>query len=224
MHWYEQSLQWAYIIQFCPFVTQLSHSGIFCLPWVPIKTLFHEKVPYLVPIQGRRSQLDLATVRYHALGAYAKSVYLVFYITIMVRFFTRIVIIPAHLKTLKGGSASAIPWSLSLSKSKFKISISIPDNPQGEFCQCHSPGAFCQGRVPSPHQSWGRNRIRTNSNFQCIKAGLHIKVVADVHSTVMDLFISSFYFAPLGTNALWWYLKMLVKYLMYSFAHVVIIW
>ena len=37
----------------------------------------HEKVPYLVPIQGRRSQLDLATVRYHALGAYAKSVYLV---------------------------------------------------------------------------------------------------------------------------------------------------
>ena len=29
------------------------------------------------PIQARRSKLDSATVRYHALGAYAKSVYLV---------------------------------------------------------------------------------------------------------------------------------------------------
>ena len=133
------------------------------------------------------------------------------------------IISPSWLDFLPGSSSSvptwspssAIPWSLSLSKSKFKISISIPDNPQGEFSQCHSPGAFCQGRVPSPHQSWGRNRIRTNSNFQCIKAGVHIKVVADVHSTIMDLFISSFYFAPLGNNALWWYLKMLVMNLMY---------
>ena len=35
------------------------------------------KVPYWVPRKARRSQIDFATVRYHALGAYAKSVYLV---------------------------------------------------------------------------------------------------------------------------------------------------
>ena len=104
---------------------------------------------------------------------------------------------------------------LSLSLSYFGILVFLPDNPQGEFCQFHSPGAFCQGRVPSPHQSWGRTRIRTNSNFQCIKAGLHIKVVADVHSAIVDLSISSFYFAPLDTNTLWWFFKMLVKHLMY---------
>ena len=34
-------------------------------------------VSYWVRRKARRSQLDLATVRYHALGAYAKSVYLV---------------------------------------------------------------------------------------------------------------------------------------------------
>ena len=53
------------------------YESIFCVPWVPIETLFHEKVPYWVPKKAQRSHLYLATVRYHALGAYAKSVYLV---------------------------------------------------------------------------------------------------------------------------------------------------
>ena len=36
-----------------------------------------KKSPLLGPYTGSEAQLDLATVRYHALGAYAKSVYLV---------------------------------------------------------------------------------------------------------------------------------------------------
>ena len=37
-----------------------------------------KKSPLLGLYTGSEAQLDLATVRYHALGAYAKSVYLVF--------------------------------------------------------------------------------------------------------------------------------------------------
>ena len=37
-----------------------------------------KKSPLLGSHTGSEAQLDLATVRYHALGAYAKSVYLVF--------------------------------------------------------------------------------------------------------------------------------------------------
>ena len=40
-----------------------------------------KKSPLLGLYTGSEAQLDLATVRYHALGAYAKSVYLVFSIT-----------------------------------------------------------------------------------------------------------------------------------------------
>ena len=36
-----------------------------------------KKSPFFGPYTGSEAQLDLATVRYHALGAYAKSVYLV---------------------------------------------------------------------------------------------------------------------------------------------------
>ena len=36
-----------------------------------------KKSPLLGSHTGSEAQLDLATVRYHALGAYAKSVYLV---------------------------------------------------------------------------------------------------------------------------------------------------
>ena len=36
-----------------------------------------KKSPLLGLYTGSEAQLDLATVRYHALGAYAKSVYLV---------------------------------------------------------------------------------------------------------------------------------------------------
>ena len=38
-----------------------------------------KKSPLLGLYTGSEAQLDLATVRYHALGAYAKSVYLVFF-------------------------------------------------------------------------------------------------------------------------------------------------
>ena len=37
-----------------------------------------KKSPLLGLYTGSEAQLDLATVRYHALGAYAKSVYLVY--------------------------------------------------------------------------------------------------------------------------------------------------
>ena len=37
-----------------------------------------KKSPLLGSHTGSEAQLDLATVRYHALGAYAKSVYLVY--------------------------------------------------------------------------------------------------------------------------------------------------
>ena len=39
-----------------------------------------KKSPLLGLYTGSEAQLDLATVRYHALGAYAKSVYLVYII------------------------------------------------------------------------------------------------------------------------------------------------
>ena len=38
-----------------------------------------KKSPLLGLYTGSEAQLDLATVRYHALGAYAKSVYLVYF-------------------------------------------------------------------------------------------------------------------------------------------------
>ena len=41
-----------------------------------------KKSPLLGLYTGSEAQLDLATVRYHALGAYAKSVYLVIYVYI----------------------------------------------------------------------------------------------------------------------------------------------
>ena len=59
----------------------------------------------------------------------------------MVRFFTRIVIIRAHLKTLKEGSASAIPWSLSLSKSNSKYQSQYLITLKGS-----SASAIVQGR------------------------------------------------------------------------------
>ena len=42
-----------------------------------------KKSPLLGLYTGSEAQLDLATVRYHALGAYAKSVYLVIIIIII---------------------------------------------------------------------------------------------------------------------------------------------
>ena len=42
-----------------------------------------KKSPLLGLYTGSEAQLDLATVRYHALGAYAKSVYLVFTIYVL---------------------------------------------------------------------------------------------------------------------------------------------
>lgn len=39
-----------------------------------------KKSPLLGLYTGSEAQLDLATVRYHALGAYAKSVYLIFHL------------------------------------------------------------------------------------------------------------------------------------------------
>ena len=45
-----------------------------------------KKSPLLGLYTGSEAQLDLATVRYHALGAYAKSVYLVFVIVFVLEF------------------------------------------------------------------------------------------------------------------------------------------
>ena len=95
-----------------------------------------KKSPFFGPYTGSEAQLDLATVRYHALGAYAKSVYLVSDIVI----YTSILNAGGH--TLLG----------------FDIDI--------RFFQVYNPPRGAQSRCPKENEDRTTNARKSGSSHR----------------------------------------------------------
>ena len=97
-----------------------------------------KKSPLLGLYTGSEAQLDLATVRYHALGAYAKSVYLVF--------IWRDCIHPVYTNQLY---RKVMKWHQLDSRSKLKMTATSQNPPfdlkmlRDGFDRCISRIVFC---------------------------------------------------------------------------------
>ena len=93
-----------------------------------------KKSPLLGLYTGSEAQLDLATVRYHALGAYAKSVYLVFllvlcYVVLSLCLFSIVFVIvlvqPNPAARRRQSTTAEASWAISSAPSQAK-SYSLP--------------------------------------------------------------------------------------------------